>query len=35
MPKLNITHLAEPIQRRIEQIERGDALGVMDKCFAY
>jgi hypothetical protein len=30
MPKLNITHLPERLQQRIEQLERGDALEARD-----
>lgn len=30
MPKLNITHLPERLQKRIEQLERGDALEARD-----
>ena len=30
MPKLNITHLPERLMKRIEQLERGDALEARD-----
>jgi len=30
MPKLNITHLPERLQKRLEQLERGEALEARD-----